>query len=111
MTRRQKSVLAAAATTIMLIAENGGRLARACDLHAVSDFSLNLTGATGHSPNTTINNTVSTIPADVHWVRYDSSNAYVHSTGVPSHDVGPFAGNPNTPANQNFSFACRGRRR
>jgi len=37
-------------------------------------------------------------------VRYTSSNTYVNATGVPSHSVGPFTGNPNNVANQNSLY-------
>ncbi|MBL7938519.1 MAG: YHYH protein [Flavobacteriales bacterium] len=37
-------------------------------------------------------------------VNYTSTDAYVSCTCVPGYDIGPWAGNPNTPANQDFTF-------
>src|SRR2546423_1767626 len=83
--RRRKRALAAAVGFFGLVSAG----AWACDLHAVNDFSINLTGATGHSTSTSINNTVSLIAADVQSVQYTSTDSYIHSTGIPSHYVGP----------------------
>src|SRR5437773_8355277 len=77
---------------------------RACYLHDINSFSLNLSASFGHSTNTTINNTVSTIPADVQSVQFSLTDTYIRATGIPSHDVGPFPGNPNTPSNRNYLF-------
>src|ERR1044072_998909 len=51
------------------------------------------TGAKAHSPDATINSYVSSITADVDTVAYDTSYAYIHSSDLPSHNVGPFPGN------------------
>lgn len=96
---RKRAILAAACAGLV-----GAGSSRACDLHAIGDFTLNLTGAHGTSTNTNINNTVSALLADVQSVQYTSTDSYIRSTGIPSHNVGPFPGNPNTPANQNFLF-------
>src|SRR5215212_6171493 len=45
---------------------------------AILAWKQNLTGAKGTSPNTTINNIVSQIPADVQTVYYNTSNVYVN---------------------------------
>ncbi len=45
------------------------------------------------------------IASNVQSVNYTSSNVYVSCTCIPGYDIGPWAGNPNTPANQNFCFA------
>lgn len=37
-------------------------------------------------------------------VWYTANDAYVVCTCIPGYDIGPWAGNPNTPANQNFTF-------
>ena len=37
-------------------------------------------------------------------VNYTATDAYVSCTCVPGYDIGPWAGNPNTPANQDFTF-------
>lgn len=44
------------------------------------------------------------IATNVLSVHYTTTNAYVTSTCIPGYDIGPWAGNPNTPANQNFCF-------
>jgi hypothetical protein len=64
----------------------------------------NLTGVKGTSPNATINNVVSLIDADVRTVAYDTNYAYVRASGVPSHSVGPFPGNPAAPTDRNRTF-------
>lgn len=65
---------------------------------AVSSFLINTEGTTGQSTNPAINAAVSAIPADVQQVSYTGDSVYVEATGVPSYSVGPFTGNPNTPA-------------
>lgn len=37
-------------------------------------------------------------------VDYTTTDVYVHCTCIPGYDIGPWAGNPNTPANQDFTF-------
>lgn len=37
-------------------------------------------------------------------VNYTTTDVYVSCTCVPGYDIGPWAGNPNTPANQDFTF-------
>ncbi len=37
-------------------------------------------------------------------VNYTATDAFVSCTCVPGYDIGPWAGNPNTPANQDFTF-------
>lgn len=44
------------------------------------------------------------LPSNVQSVRYSADNVYVAATCIPGYDIGPWAGNPNTPANQNFVF-------
>jgi hypothetical protein len=68
---------------------------------AITRWMINTTGRTGHSTNATINNLVDKIQADVQTVAYNSTDVYVHATGVPSHDVGPFPGNPAAPSDRN----------
>jgi hypothetical protein len=68
---------------------------------AITKWMLNTTGVKGHSPNATINALVSQINADVQTVAYNATDVYVHATGVPSHDVGPFTGNPAAPSDRN----------
>ncbi len=61
--------------------------------NVIGAFKLNLTGATGHSPNATINSFVSLTQSDVQEVWFDASYIYVKHTGVPSHDIGRADGN------------------
>lgn len=44
------------------------------------------------------------ITSNVQQVNYTNTDVYVTCTCIPGYDVGPWAGNPNTPANQNFCF-------
>jgi hypothetical protein len=68
----------------------------------VIPWKLNYNSLKGTSPNSTINNLVSQINADVQEVWYDSNYAYIKITDVPSHSVGPFPdGNPSYPSNIN----------
>src|ERR1041385_5053453 len=55
---------------------------------ALIGWKLPTTGAKGHSTDATINGLVSNIYTDVDRVAYDSSYAYIHSSDVPSHNVG-----------------------
>jgi hypothetical protein len=71
---------------------------------AVTKWMLNTTGVKGHSPNATINALVSQINADVQTVAYNDANVYIRASGVPSHDVGPFPGNPAYPSDRNRTF-------
>jgi hypothetical protein len=54
----------------------------------------NTTGATGYGG----------LPANVQRVRYSDNAVYVNASGVPAYTIGPWPGNPNTPANQGFLF-------
>ena len=60
----------------------------------IYSWKQNLTGLTGYDG----------IPADVQQVFYSAIFAYVKCTGIPSYTIGPWAMNPNTPANQNWVF-------
>jgi hypothetical protein len=60
----------------------------------VTSWLINTTGDVGYN----------NIPSNVQQVQYSSTNVYVTCTCIPGYDVGPWAGNPNTPANQNFCF-------
>lgn len=42
--------------------------------------------------------------SNVQEVHYTASDVYVSCTCIPGYDIGPWAGNPNTPANQDFCF-------
>src|SRR5687768_6207182 len=60
----------------------------------VTAWIINTDGRTGYGG----------IPSNVQLVRYSDQNVYVSCTCIPGYDIGPWAGNPNTPANQNFVF-------
>lgn len=60
----------------------------------IYSWKQNTTGATGYDG----------IPADVQQVFYSANFTYVKCTGIPSYTIGPWAMNPNTPANQNWVF-------
>ena len=60
----------------------------------ISSWILNTSGATGYN----------NIPSNVQQVQYSDNNVYISATCIPGYDIGPWAGNPNTPANQNFVF-------
>ena len=44
------------------------------------------------------------ILTNVQQVAYTDADVYVRCTCIPGYDIGPWAGNPNTPANQDFCF-------
>ncbi len=44
------------------------------------------------------------IAANVQQVNYNATDVYITCTCIPGYDIGPWAGNPNVPANQNFCF-------
>lgn len=44
------------------------------------------------------------ILSNVELVQYDASNVYVSCTCIPGYSIGPWAGDPNIPSNQNFVF-------
>lgn len=58
----------------------------------LESWRINTTGVTGYGG----------LPANVQQVRYSTNNVYVNSSSIPDYTIGPWPGNPNTPANQNF---------
>lgn len=60
----------------------------------ITSWIVNTTGETGYNG----------ILTNVQQVQYSDSNVYVSCTCIPGYDIGPWTGNPNTPANQNFVF-------
>lgn len=44
------------------------------------------------------------IPANVTLVRHSTNFVYPSSAGIPGYSIGPWPGNPNVPANQNYVF-------
>ena len=60
----------------------------------ITSWIINTTGATGYN----------NIPSNVQLVQYSANWVYVTCTCIPGYDIGPWVGNPNIPANQNFLF-------
>ncbi len=60
----------------------------------ITSWIINPGGETGYN----------NLPSNVQSVRYSADNVYVAATCIPGYDIGPWAANPNTPANQNFVF-------
>jgi len=60
----------------------------------VISWLINTDGSTGYG----------NIATNVQSVYYTNTDVYVTATCIPGYDIGPWAGNPNTPANQNFCF-------
>ncbi len=60
----------------------------------IYSWKLNTTGLTGYNG----------ISANVQQVQYSTNNVYVSCTDIPSYSIGPWPGNPNTPANQGFVY-------
>ncbi|MEY3397409.1 MAG: hypothetical protein RL220_3, partial [Bacteroidota bacterium] len=60
----------------------------------VTTWLLNESGETGYG----------NIPSNVQTVYYTDEDVFVSCTCIPGYDIGPWAGNPNTPSNQDFTF-------
>lgn len=60
----------------------------------LSSWKQNTTGAVGYN----------NLPADVQQVFYSTNYVYVKASGIPSYTIGPWAMNPNVPANQSWVF-------
>lgn len=60
----------------------------------VTSWIINTTGTTGYAG----------ISSNIQQVQYSTNNVYVSATCIPSYNIGPWPGNPNTPANQNFVY-------
>jgi len=60
----------------------------------ITSWVLNQSGATGYGG----------IISNVQQVQYSDGFVYVSASCVPSYDIGPWQGNPNTPKNQNFVY-------
>jgi hypothetical protein len=58
----------------------------------VTSWKINTTGATGYN----------SIPSNVLLVRYGTANVYISANSIPSYNIGPWNGNPNTPSAQAF---------
>jgi hypothetical protein len=62
---------------------------------SVTSWIINTTGATGYSG----------IPTNVQQVQYSDTTVYISATCIPGYAIGPWTGNPNVAANQNFVYA------
>lgn len=60
----------------------------------ITSWIINTNGGTGYNG----------IPSNVQLVQYSVANVYVSASCIPGYSIGPWAGNPNTPANQNFVY-------
>ncbi len=66
--------------------------------------------AQGPEVTSWIQNTTATNPSypslisNCQLVQYSATQVYVSCTCIPGYSIGPWTGNPNTPANQNFVF-------
>ncbi len=60
----------------------------------VTSWKLNLTNELGYK----------SIPSNVQRVQYSEDNVYISCTCIPGYDIGPWTGNPNDAANQDFTF-------
>src|ERR1043165_9696454 len=60
----------------------------------ITSWIINTTGETGYNG----------IASNIQQVQYSDSNVYVSATCIPGYDIGPWQGNPNIPANQNFVY-------
>ena len=66
-------------------------------------------GVQGSSDSTAIDNVVSQIIADVNTVAYNDNYVYIRTSGIPSHEVGPFnAGNPSVPGDVDGTYRISG---
>ena len=73
-------------------------------------LSMQTTKAQGPEVTSWIQNTTATNPSypslisNCQLVQYSATQVYVSCTCIPGYSIGPWTGNPNTPANQNFVF-------
>ena len=73
-------------------------------------LSINIASAQGPEVTSWIQNTTATNPSyptlvsNCQLVQYSATEVYVSCTCIPGYAIGPWSGNPNTPANQNFVF-------
>ena len=90
-------------TAIVLLALTTAASAQGVDA-AIESFRVNLHGTMGSSVAANIHASVSQVLADVEEVWYTNDYIYIKSSGVPSHSIGGFGPNPNTVADQNYTF-------
>ncbi|HHZ65432.1 MAG TPA: YHYH protein [Flavobacteriales bacterium] len=69
----------------------------------IDSWMLNTTGTLG-SYDDGSGTTTMTDSADVLQVCYSSSTVYIRAEGLPAYQAGPWAGNPNVPSAQGYTF-------
>lgn len=84
MNRKYALLLAAVITAIQATAQGP----------EVTSWIRNTSGATGYAG----------IPSNIQLVQYNATDVYVSATCIPGYDIGPWAMNPNIPANMNFVY-------
>jgi hypothetical protein len=93
MRRSQVSIAQKALVWSMAAALAGvAGLARASDPPELMWWKLNTTGETGYGG----------LQADVRNIRYSANNVYIDCSSIPDYSIGPWPGNPNTPADKAF---------
>jgi hypothetical protein len=60
----------------------------------ITSWIINTNNATGYAG----------LPSNVQQVQYSANNVYVSASCIPGYAIGPWAGNPNIPSNQNFVY-------
>lgn len=75
-----------------VLAVGAGRALAQGNPPELSTWKLNTSGATGYNG----------LPADVQNVRYSTGSVYINCSSIPDYSIGPWPGNPNTPANKGF---------
>lgn len=80
--------------TFVLLALVSSFLVNAQVTPVVNSWVVNTTNATGYAG----------ILSNVQQVQYSTGNVYISATCIPGYSIGPWAGNPNIPSNQNFVF-------
>lgn len=69
---------------------------------AITSWKL-ATGATGTSSSAAVDSVINTVVSDVNTVAYDADYAYLRTSGIPSHAIGPF-NNPSVPGDLDATY-------
>jgi len=78
--------------TALLVVTNYAALAQTGS--EITSWIRNTNSATGYN----------NLPSNVQTVQYSSNYVYVSCSCIPGYVIGPWAGNANVPANQNFVY-------
>ncbi len=70
----------------------------------LSAWRANIDGTMGRSNNASIHNSVSQFAADVTATVHTPYHVFVDSEGIPSHEIGPWPGNPNVATGRNWTW-------